>query len=144
MSSSVREYPPRPYNPYDAYQQRGYPGYPASTSVPGFYSSAERGTLYVTNLPRDVTERELSILFRFMPNFSKMRLVVREGKAPICFVDFLDGPSAYLAMQTLQGFRMDLRDTSLPGLVVEFDKDTRSKDPSRSSGSSLRSSSGLL
>ena len=90
------------------------------------FSSEQRGTLYVTNMPKDVTEREvhekticmtfvlltlfpqLSILFRFMPGFAKVRLVLRDGKAPICFVDFVDQSTAFAAMQTLQGFRMDL------------------------------------
>jgi len=81
-------------------------------------------TLYVSALPKDVTERELSILFRFMPGFSRVRLVVRDGKAPICFADFLDGPSATYALQTLQGFRLDMRDSF--GLHIEFDKNHRS------------------
>jgi len=121
---------------YDPFQRSlGYP------PLPGFFpdhmgnmdhfASEQRGTLYVSNLPKDVTERELSILFRFMPGFSKVRLVLRDGKAPICFVDFMDPSSAFVAMQTLQGFRIDLRDPSQTGLVVEFDKGTVKERPRR-------------
>jgi len=79
-------------------------------------------TLYVTNLPKDVTEREMSILFRFMPNFLGVRLITKEGKSPICFVDFVDAASAAVAMHLLQDFRIDLRDDR--EIHIEYDRGT--------------------
>jgi len=76
-------------------------------------------TLFVANIPKDVTSRELNILFRFMPGFQGVRLVMKEGRAPICFADFMDPNCAALAMQSLQGYRMD---KDYPGLTVEFDR----------------------
>lgn len=76
-------------------------------------------TLFVANIPKDITTRELNILFRFMPGFQGVRLVMKEGRAPICFADFLDPNCAALAMHSLQGYRLD-KDS--PGLTVEFDR----------------------
>jgi len=81
-------------------------------------------TLFVGNLPSDVTERELSILFRFMPGFYGVRLITRDGKFPICFVDFSDTACASVAMQYFQGFKMD-KDSL--GLSIEYDKGTKSE-----------------
>eukprot|EP00697_Spironema_sp_BW2_P007628 gnl/Spiro4/21961_TR10780_c0_g1_i2.p2 gnl/Spiro4/21961_TR10780_c0_g1~~gnl/Spiro4/21961_TR10780_c0_g1_i2.p2 ORF type:complete len:107 (+),score=10.17 gnl/Spiro4/21961_TR10780_c0_g1_i2:748-1068(+) len=76
-------------------------------------------TLFVNNLPRDVTEREMSILFRFMPGFQASRLISKENK-PICFVDFVDASSATMAMHMLQGYRLDAQ--HLQGITIEFDR----------------------
>lgn len=46
--------------------------------------------------------QEMSILFRFMPGYYGARVVLREGKPPICFVDFTDPSSAAFALQALQ------------------------------------------
>jgi len=127
------------YNPDWMFQQHsrdmmGFPpfvGHPmANYSQPpppvgaSFNSSQEPcSTLYVTGLPKDVTERELSMMFRLMAGFFHFRLVVRDGKAPLAFADFVDSQSAAIAMQFLQGFRMDLKDSQ--GLYIEFDKNHR-------------------
>ncbi|EFA80073.1 hypothetical protein PPL_06895 [Heterostelium album PN500] len=78
-------------------------------------------TLFFSNLPKDVTERELSILFRFMRGFLNVRLVQRDGKYPICFCDFRGVPSAAIAMEMLNGFKMDPKDTS-SSISNEFDR----------------------
>ncbi|KAK5576209.1 hypothetical protein RB653_007350 [Dictyostelium firmibasis] len=78
-------------------------------------------TLFVSNLPKDVTERELSILFRFMRGFIGIRLINKEGKLPMCFCDFVDTPSSMCALDFLQGFRMDASDIS-SSISIEFDK----------------------
>jgi len=78
-------------------------------------------TLFVSNLPKDVTEREMSILFRFMRGFIGIRLINKEGKLPICFCDFVDTTSAVMALDMLQGFRMDPKDIS-SSISIEFDK----------------------
>ncbi|KAM9961074.1 hypothetical protein ACTFIW_010250 [Dictyostelium discoideum] len=78
-------------------------------------------TLFVSNLPKDVTERELSILFRFMRGFVGIRLINKEGKLPMCFCDFIDTQSSMFALEFLQGFRMDASDIS-SSISIEFDK----------------------
>eukprot|EP00029_Vermamoeba_vermiformis_P009420 TRINITY_DN468_c0_g1_i2.p1 TRINITY_DN468_c0_g1~~TRINITY_DN468_c0_g1_i2.p1 ORF type:complete len:222 (-),score=55.35 TRINITY_DN468_c0_g1_i2:142-807(-) len=83
--------------------------------VPNYQASS---TLYVNNLPSDATERELTNLFRFIPNFVQVRMIHKEGKNSFCFVDFRDPDSAYVARSLLQGYRMDSRG----GIHIEYDK----------------------
>jgi uncharacterized membrane protein YgcG len=78
----------------------------------------QQATLFVRDLPRDVTEREMSLLFRFLPGYARCRLVSHH-KPAICFVDFTDVGSAMLAMQTFHGYRVDL---DSPPLTIEFDQ----------------------
>jgi len=103
----------------------GYPPGPGVPPAPGLPTDCS--TLYVTSLPKDITERELSILFRFMPGFSRVRLIVRDTKSPFCFADFLDPSSASYAIQNLQGFRVDLKEPY--GLHIEFDRNHRPYPP---------------
>ncbi|KAF2078680.1 hypothetical protein CYY_000051 [Polysphondylium violaceum] len=98
----------------------GY-GYPGSSSRGSDHLLVACPTLFVSNLPKDVTEREMSILFRFMGGFIGIRLINKEGKLPICFCDFIDTPSAAMALDMLQGFRMDPKDIS-SSISIEFDK----------------------
>jgi len=116
-----------PYPPFGPHPMTNYvhPGVTSPTMTRNHHPTyPDCATLYVTSLPKDVTERELNILFRFSPGFTRVRLVVREGKMPICFADFVDGPSASYALQTLQGFPIDLRDPTI-GLHIEFDNNHR-------------------
>eukprot|EP01126_Amoeba_proteus_P006618 TRINITY_DN12311_c0_g1_i5.p1 TRINITY_DN12311_c0_g1~~TRINITY_DN12311_c0_g1_i5.p1 ORF type:complete len:275 (+),score=77.95 TRINITY_DN12311_c0_g1_i5:93-917(+) len=78
-------------------------------------------TLFVRNLPDDVTKRELSSLFCFLPNFKDVRLVVKTDKngmkAPLAFIDFVDDASAYVAMCCMQSFYYSDR-----SIYIEYDK----------------------
>ncbi|KYQ91389.1 RNA-binding region RNP-1 domain-containing protein [Tieghemostelium lacteum] len=108
---------------YDRPSDRSYPPYstsPYSRSMPPYMPHAGP-TLYVSNLPRDVTERELSILFRFMRGFIGIRLINKDGRQPICFCDFDNVQSAGMALEALQGFRMDPKVPS-SSISIEFDK----------------------
>jgi len=101
--------------------------YGQSASLSSFPNSTRShdppcNTLFVGNLPNNVTERELSILFRFMPGFCGVRLIQRENKPPICFVEFTDSTSAAYAMHNFQGIKLD-RDC-LP-LSIEFDRGSK-------------------
>ncbi|KAN0039495.1 hypothetical protein ACTA71_007284 [Dictyostelium dimigraforme] len=99
-----------------------YHGPSSSSSSPSSISTGiPCPTLFVSNLPKDVTERELSILFRFMRGFIGIRLINKEGKLPMCFCDFVDTPSSMFALDFLQGFRMDASDIST-SISIEFDK----------------------
>jgi len=107
-----QQYPP--FNAFNTYA----PGTSTTSTMPNDCS-----TLYVTGLPKDITERELSIVFRFMPGFTRVRLITRNEKMPFCFADFSDPGTANYALQTLQGFRVDMRDDF--GMHLEFDKNHR-------------------
>jgi len=75
-------------------------------------------SLFISNLTPDVTEREISILFRFCPGFLGVRLVPREERS-LCFLDFVDTTLATAAMHTYQGYRIDPRS---PPLLIEYNK----------------------
>jgi len=86
-------------------------------------------TLFIGNLPADVTEREMSILFRFYAGFNGIRLVIREGRPPIGFADFDNLNLATLALNALQGFKLDKDHAG--GLSLEFDRgNVRERDNS--------------
>jgi hypothetical protein len=57
--------------------------------------------LFVTNLPNDVTERELSILFRFIPGYQGVRLIARDGRI-FAFVEYIDAQCSTVALTTFQ------------------------------------------
>jgi RNA recognition motif-containing protein len=86
-------------------------------------------TLYVEGVPSDATERELSHIFRPYAGFSSLRLLQKESKQYpnrtylLCFVEFDNKLQASLAMQALQGYRMDKNDTK--GLHISYAKTDR-------------------
>jgi len=82
-------------------------------------------TVFVSLLPLDVTERELSILFRFVPGYVGVRLVKKEGRPPICYVDFDETPNATFAITMFQGYKLDLRDQQ--GMSIEYDRSFMTK-----------------
>merc|ERR1712216_17082 len=59
--------------------------------------------LFAENLPAEVNENMLGMLFRQYPGFDAARLV--EGRG-VAFVEFEDDVQAGVAMQGLQGFRI--------------------------------------
>jgi len=73
-------------------------------------------TLFVQNLPDDVSEGMLVPLFQALPGFVEVRLV--PGKKGICFVEFLNEMQSGGAMVELQGFRID----NAHQLVISFQK----------------------
>ncbi len=60
--------------------------------------------LFVENLPAEVTEMMLSMLFQQFPGYKEVRLV--PGKAGIAFVEFEDENQSGAAMRGLQGFKI--------------------------------------
>jgi len=60
--------------------------------------------LFVTQLPKEVNEMMLSMLFKQFRGFVEARLI--PGKAGMAFVDFEDESMAGVAMNGLQGFKM--------------------------------------
>ena len=60
--------------------------------------------LFVENLPTEVNEMMLSMLFQQFPGYKEVRLV--PGKAGIAFVEFEDDNQSGAAMRGLQGFKI--------------------------------------
>ncbi|KAL0479643.1 U1 small nuclear ribonucleoprotein A [Acrasis kona] len=98
-----------------------YDYYRSPYPLPHYHRHDQKPTLYVSDLPENVTERELNIMFRLTPGsygFKGLRVIRSTGKT-ICFADFHDVQDAVVAMNQLQGFRIDPRDH---GIRIEFDK----------------------
>ena len=72
------------------------------SSVPGV--AAPNPILFVENLPDQVNEMMLSMLFQQFPGFKEVRLV--PGKAGIAFVEFETEAQSGVAMGPLQNFKI--------------------------------------
>lgn len=72
--------------------------------------------LFVENLPEQVNEMMLSMLFQQFPNYKEVRLV--PGKKGIAFVEFEDEVQAGVAMEGLQRFKI----TPENHMVISFAK----------------------
>ncbi|KAH8652114.1 hypothetical protein BX600DRAFT_441022 [Xylariales sp. PMI_506] len=62
-------------------------------------------TLYIGNLPPDVSEEELKDLFSAQPDYKRLCFRTK-ANGPMCFVEFTDTASATRALRQLQGFRL--------------------------------------
>eukprot|EP00294_Goniomonas_avonlea_P009195 CAMPEP_0114558796 /NCGR_PEP_ID=MMETSP0114-20121206/10577_1 /TAXON_ID=31324 /ORGANISM="Goniomonas sp, Strain m" /LENGTH=223 /DNA_ID=CAMNT_0001744219 /DNA_START=38 /DNA_END=709 /DNA_ORIENTATION=- len=86
-------------------------------------------TIYVEGLPLDATEREISHIFRPHPGFCSLRIKQKESKRQeghkflLCFVEFETQLQAVVALQALQGYKMDKQDTK--GLTLTFARTER-------------------
>jgi hypothetical protein len=88
----------------------------------------------------------MSVLFRFIPGFERVRIVSKDGRPPICFVDFANAECATMARQTFQaracrpahraltprqGYALDLGG---PGMVIEHDRGRMTLGPQTAAG----------
>ncbi|KAI9009188.1 hypothetical protein DFJ74DRAFT_611284 [Hyaloraphidium curvatum] len=64
--------------------------------------------LFVSNLPAEITDEMLSLLFQQYPGFKEVRLV--PGKTDIAFVEFETEVNATTARDVLDGFKLTPRD----------------------------------
>eukprot|EP01103_Thecamoeba_quadrilineata_P010976 TRINITY_DN2515_c0_g1_i1.p1 TRINITY_DN2515_c0_g1~~TRINITY_DN2515_c0_g1_i1.p1 ORF type:complete len:133 (-),score=25.11 TRINITY_DN2515_c0_g1_i1:4-402(-) len=89
-------------------------------------------TLYIEGVPSDATEREISHIFRPFPGFQSLRLLQKESKQYpsrsyyLCFVEFDNKYQSTVAMNALQGYRMEKTDTK--GLNILYAKTERKTD----------------
>lgn len=91
--------PPRPYYPYP--QQ--YPSHrpyenPFARNPPSSFNS-----LYISNLPSNITEVELQCIFSRQPGYKRLGFVYEWGLLK-CFVEFEDDHSASAAFRKWNGF----------------------------------------
>ncbi len=75
---------------------------PAGPPLPLQEDPGRLSTLYVECLPPGVIEREVAHIFRPFPGFSSLRLVRKQNKPTLCFVQFRSSAEATLAMDKLQ------------------------------------------
>jgi RNA recognition motif-containing protein len=86
-------------------------------------------TLYVEGLPLDATEREVSHIFRQMPGYLDLRIMLKESKQHparvfnFCFVEFDNKYHATAALHHLQGYKMEKNDVK--GLSISYAKTLR-------------------
>lgn len=84
-------------------------------------------TLYVEGVPIDATKREMAHIFRHFKGYKDLRLFLRKDKFTkkdfyLCFVDFDTPKNAYIALTTLQGYKMDLNCNEERGITLYFSK----------------------
>lgn len=86
-------------------------------------------TLYVEGLPMDATEREVAHIFRPWAGFQSLRILPKESKQypnrvyNLCFVEFDNKYQSTVAMNALQGYKMDKNDSK--GLHISYAKTER-------------------
>lgn len=84
-------------------------------------------TLYVEGIPTDATNREIAHIFRPYAGYKSLRLLVKKDNITgkdfcLCFVDFDTPRNAYVALTSLQGYKMDLSCTEQRGLTLYFSR----------------------
>ena len=101
----------------------GFEFEPGIPIVTGFFQSGRTGTptadpedgctLLVTNLPSDITRRELAQVFRAQPGFLDTQINTGHIDGRICSsVTYNTRENAERAMALLQNYQMDLSDPS--------------------------------
>jgi len=130
------------YNPFNV---NGYPQPTASYFMQqpfqsNLYTAEASTTLYVEGLPLDATDREVAHIFRPFTGYQSLRILRKEAKQNparvynLCFVEFDSKYQATIAMNALNGYRMDKNDTK--GLKITYAKSERKGRLSSSSSSS--------
>mmetsp|Transcript_33740 Transcript_33740/g.34369 ORF Transcript_33740/g.34369 Transcript_33740/m.34369 type:complete len:217 (+) Transcript_33740:101-751(+) len=72
-------------------------------------NSVPNRILFAQNLPEECTDQVLSSLCQSYPGFQEVRMV--PGKKGIAFIEFQDQMQAGIAMQQLNGFKLNANDT---------------------------------
>lgn len=107
--------PPAPYTgpPPAAVQPVGY------APVQNMKDNAPCNTLFVGNLSDGVSEEELRGLFSYKPGFKQLK-VNRNPQNTVCFVEFVDVPTAGAVHGALQGAVIQSSDRG--GIRIQFSK----------------------
>jgi len=77
-------------------------------------------TLFVANLEKTCTEQQLRETFGECPGFRRIKMLSKGLGNPVCFVEFLDVPTAVCAKQCLQGRILGTGEKG--GIRIEFAK----------------------
>lgn len=126
----------------------GAAGRAAAEAVAGTPLPPEaRQVLYVEGLPADISQREVSHIFRPCPGFQKVRMVSKPSKmdpnviSMLAFVDFTDIASSTNAMHALQGYPLDPEASQTIVLKLKYAIDRHNR-PSTYSGTRAVASRG--
>jgi len=77
-------------------------------------------TLYVGNLPDDVSSREMSHIFRRFRGYEGCRIVIVRGTRHVCFVTFDTEDHASFALSATNGYPLNLRAPEESRIKVQF------------------------
>jgi len=89
-------------------------------------------TLFVDGLPLDATEREVSHIFRPWAGFQHVRILTKESQQypnkvyNLCFVEFDNKYQSTMAMQALQGYKLDKND--IRGIHISYARGDKPKE----------------
>ncbi|XP_038893561.1 U2 small nuclear ribonucleoprotein B'' 2 [Benincasa hispida] len=72
---------------------------------PNAAEATPNNILFIENLPHETSSMMLQVLFQQYPGFREVRMI--EAKPGIAFVEFEDDVQSSMAMQALQGFKID-------------------------------------
>ncbi|GJQ09382.1 hypothetical protein GpartN1_g1173.t1 [Galdieria partita] len=86
-------------------------------------------TLFVGNLSPSVTQAELENLFSRCTGFRRVRLNMKDERAPVAFVEFTDSVYSTQAMQQCQN--VPLPSSEKGGIRIEFARNKMSNRPSQ-------------
>lgn len=112
-------------------------------SVPHYQASSQPSnqktnvSLYVCDIPQNITKEELDSVFRCFAGFNEVRLARDKNRQRIAFVDYQDERSAQYAMESVKGFRFG---NSPKGITVRFSENTKNNQAAPLSGSQSGSS----
>ncbi|KAH9296906.1 hypothetical protein KI387_028588, partial [Taxus chinensis] len=100
-------------------------------------------TLFVKGLPTDCSRREVAHVFRPFRGFKDIRLVSKDfprgDTLVFCFVEFETPSSAATALGSLQGYKLDEKDSDSPTLEIEFGRSSGERGRGRGRGLRRRS-----
>ena len=97
----------------------------SGSSAPHYQSGPSQKTnvsLYVCDIPQNITKEELDSVFRCFGGFNEVRLARDKNRQRIAFVDYQDERSAQYAMESVKGFRFG---NSAKGITVRFSENTK-------------------
>lgn len=90
------------------------------TVAPGGGANPPCSTLFVANLGKNCTEKELRALFATFPGFRRLKILYSnsKGNSPVCFVEYADLFVAMQALNTFQGYVMMTSERG--GIRIEY------------------------
>lgn len=79
-------------------------------------------SLYVCDIPQNITKEELDSVFKCFGGFNEVRLARDKNRQRIAFVDYECEADAAYAMNSLKGFRFH---GTTKGITVRFSENTK-------------------
>ena len=79
-------------------------------------------SLYVCQIPENVTKEDIINVFREVSGYIDTRIKIMSDRVKIAFIDFEDEKNANFAKETLQGFKFTKEDK---GLIIKFSENSR-------------------